>query len=141
MYHVCALSKKFSFLCPNGTVFDQKVFVCNWWYNVDCASSPNYYNLNDQIGVSRPSQQQQLQQQALVSAAVGGSNPFFGQQQLIDKPPRPSYGLPQPPPPSLPILQPVLSEPIPSPPFVGSQQQHPPLTSSGVVQAPGSSAY
>jgi hypothetical protein len=21
-----------SFLCPNGTVFDQEIFTCNWWY-------------------------------------------------------------------------------------------------------------
>ena len=49
---MCALNTKFSFLCPNGTKFDQKTFVCNWWYNVDCNSSANYFSLNDLIGVT-----------------------------------------------------------------------------------------
>jgi hypothetical protein len=57
VYHVCALDKTFSFLCPNGTIFDQRVFVCRWWHNVDCASSENYYNLNDLIGISPATQQ------------------------------------------------------------------------------------
>lgn len=72
VYHVCALNKKFSFLCPNGTIFDQRVFVCNWWYNVDCAASPNYYNLNDQIGVAPPPPSNNLFQQSLLS----NGNPF-----------------------------------------------------------------
>ncbi|XP_057366631.1 uncharacterized protein LOC130687475 [Daphnia carinata] len=53
VYHVCALGKRFSFLCPNGTLFDQRAFVCKWWFDVDCASSANYYNLNDLIGIAR----------------------------------------------------------------------------------------
>ena len=28
--------KKFSFLCPNGTMFDQDKLACNTWFNVDC---------------------------------------------------------------------------------------------------------
>lgn len=50
MFHVCHDGRKFSFLCPNGTIFDQKVFVCNWWFNVDCAASKDFYNLNADIG-------------------------------------------------------------------------------------------
>ncbi|KAL0276358.1 UNVERIFIED_CONTAM: hypothetical protein PYX00_003948 [Menopon gallinae] len=23
-------------LCPNGTMFNENVRVCDWWYNVDC---------------------------------------------------------------------------------------------------------
>ncbi|KAI9557641.1 hypothetical protein GHT06_017469 [Daphnia sinensis] len=53
VYHVCALGKRFSFLCPNGTLFDQRTFVCQWWFDVDCTSSANYYNLNDLIGIAR----------------------------------------------------------------------------------------
>ena len=48
------MRRKYSFVCPNGTVFDQKTFVCNWWYNVDCNSSPNFYGLNSLIGVGVP---------------------------------------------------------------------------------------
>ena len=39
-YHVCLASqfapgiadRKMSFLCPNGTVFSQALFTCDWWY-------------------------------------------------------------------------------------------------------------
>lgn len=28
-----------SFLCANGTVFNEKSGVCDWWYNVDCTEA------------------------------------------------------------------------------------------------------
>ena len=28
---------KYSFLCPNGTLFNQQYFICDWWFNVDCS--------------------------------------------------------------------------------------------------------
>ena len=41
VYHICAGPEsgliKYDFLCPNGTLFDQQYFVCNWWFNVDCS--------------------------------------------------------------------------------------------------------
>merc|ERR1719312_1650397 len=27
---------KYSFLCPNGTIFNQNYFICDWWFNFDC---------------------------------------------------------------------------------------------------------
>ena len=39
MFHVCVGSSPsafFSFLCPNGTLFNQQYFTCDWWFNVDC---------------------------------------------------------------------------------------------------------
>jgi hypothetical protein len=48
-YHVCLQSDPelnlypVSFLCPNGTVFNQAVFVCDWWFNVDCSASERLY--------------------------------------------------------------------------------------------------
>ena len=35
-----------SFLCPNGTIFSQKLFACDWWYNVKCDSTESHYRLN-----------------------------------------------------------------------------------------------
>ena len=32
-----------SFLCPNGTLFNQRLFVCDWWFNVDCEGSTDLY--------------------------------------------------------------------------------------------------
>lgn len=34
-----------SFLCPNGTIFNQQLFNCDWWFNVDCEASAGLYGL------------------------------------------------------------------------------------------------
>ena len=40
-YHVCLLDPlggsmyPTSFLCPNGTLFQQQIFNCDWWYDID----------------------------------------------------------------------------------------------------------
>merc|ERR1712062_59155 len=39
-----------AFLCPNGTIFNQQNFVCELWFNVDCAASSARFDLNLQIG-------------------------------------------------------------------------------------------
>lgn len=36
----------FAFLCPNGTLFNQEVFVCDWYQHVDCSTSENHYSKN-----------------------------------------------------------------------------------------------
>jgi len=50
-YHVCLQDPitpstlyPVSFLCPNGTVFSQEIFTCDWWYNVDCSASVGLYS-------------------------------------------------------------------------------------------------
>uniref|UniRef100_A0A1I8P2X9 Chitin-binding type-2 domain-containing protein n=2 Tax=Stomoxys calcitrans TaxID=35570 RepID=A0A1I8P2X9_STOCA len=49
-YHVCHDGREghqgASFLCTNGTIFNQKEFACDWWYNVKCEEAANYYHLN-----------------------------------------------------------------------------------------------
>jgi len=56
VFHVCLHSGssyfgliKYSFVCPNGTMFQQKYFTCDWWYNVDCGASQDYYDLNNNL--------------------------------------------------------------------------------------------
>ncbi|XP_053627795.2 pro-resilin-like [Cherax quadricarinatus] len=55
VFHICqdrALRRqKDSFLCPNGTIFNQQYLVCDWWFNVDCSQAENFYSVNEQIGV------------------------------------------------------------------------------------------
>lgn len=34
-----------NFLCPNGTIFNQELFNCDWWFNVDCEASAGLYGL------------------------------------------------------------------------------------------------
>merc|ERR550534_1248718 len=53
-FHICGSDgngglTKYSFLCPNGTLFNQQYFVCDWWFNVDCSLAEQFYSLNDQI--------------------------------------------------------------------------------------------
>ncbi|XP_063850000.1 uncharacterized protein LOC135094125 [Scylla paramamosain] len=50
VYHVCDDNRYgpqgAQFLCTNGTVFNQEVFTCDWWYNVDCSKATSFYSLN-----------------------------------------------------------------------------------------------
>lgn len=32
-----------TFLCANGTIFNQQEFNCDWWYNVNCGEAPRFY--------------------------------------------------------------------------------------------------
>ena len=54
-FHICArLSQddpltKYSFLCPNGTLFNQQYFICDWWFNVDCSQAEEFYSLNEDV--------------------------------------------------------------------------------------------
>lgn len=41
-----------AFLCPEDTLFDQTIVKCNWWFYVDCASSPSIYDSNIPISKS-----------------------------------------------------------------------------------------
>jgi len=50
VFHMCQPNGNAdSFLCPNGTMFNQQYFVCDWWYNVDCQAQPTFYGLNEFI--------------------------------------------------------------------------------------------
>jgi len=44
VFHICSDDgqggmAKYSFLCPNGTIFNQGYFICDWWFNVDCSEA------------------------------------------------------------------------------------------------------
>jgi len=57
-FHICTSDgqgglSKYSFLCPNGTVFNQNYFICDWWFNFDCATAEELYSLNDDIAAER----------------------------------------------------------------------------------------
>ena len=51
VFHICSdlgggVMQRFSFLCPNGTMFMQRDLVCQWWYLVDCPLSEEFYPNN-----------------------------------------------------------------------------------------------
>ena len=59
-FHICAGDgtgglTKYSFLCPNGTLFNQQYFVCDWWFNVDCSKVEDFYYLNEKLGADEES--------------------------------------------------------------------------------------
>lgn len=80
-YHLCYNGRKESFLCGVGTVFNQRILHCDYWYSVDCGKSSQYYGSNAYMGSSQPepgpaeansaptSQQQSQQQQRQPSYA------------------------------------------------------------------------
>lgn len=53
-YHVCYNGRKESFLCGPGTVFNQRILHCDYWYSVDCGKSSQYYSSNAYMGSSQP---------------------------------------------------------------------------------------
>jgi hypothetical protein len=58
VFHICTADGlgglgKYSFLCPNGTIFNQNYFICDWWFNFDCAEAEELYSRNDEIAGER----------------------------------------------------------------------------------------
>merc|ERR1711917_166280 len=48
IFHLCDEDgRRIPYMCGNETSFNQKFRVCDWNYNVDCESSPDWYYLND----------------------------------------------------------------------------------------------
>merc|ERR1712021_319894 len=57
-FHVCTTDglgglSKYSFLCPNGTIFNQAYFICDWWFNFDCTEAEGLYGRNDEIAAEQ----------------------------------------------------------------------------------------
>merc|ERR1712106_368027 len=57
-FHICGGGAEgsliqYSFLCPNGSLFNQEYIVCDWWFNVDCSQAEDFYFLNEEIAAER----------------------------------------------------------------------------------------
>merc|ERR1739844_250101 len=52
VFHICLGDGdiKWSFLCPNQTIFNQQYFVCDYAINVECNNAESFYNLNANLG-------------------------------------------------------------------------------------------
>ncbi|KAM0727061.1 U-scoloptoxin(01)-Cw1a [Formica fusca] len=49
-FHICQHGgRKDSFLCPNGTLFNQERLVCEWWNTVDCSRAQSFYSINGAV--------------------------------------------------------------------------------------------
>ncbi|XP_063591978.1 U-scoloptoxin(01)-Er1a-like [Penaeus indicus] len=90
VFHICQFDGRHdSFLCPNGTIFNQQYFVCDWWFNVDCAASEQFVSLNADIGkvpdnaaaasdASLATSYSAPQAQASAQVPVQAPNQFYG---------------------------------------------------------------
>lgn len=44
------LGRQFSYTCPNATLFQQRMLICDHWYMVNCSRSVEDYSANSRIG-------------------------------------------------------------------------------------------
>ncbi|XP_039759587.1 uncharacterized protein LOC120633445 [Pararge aegeria] len=50
VFRVCTFGSTYgfqSFICPNGTLFNQAVLVCDWWMKVNCKKSRDLFKVKD----------------------------------------------------------------------------------------------
>ncbi|XP_055908251.1 mucin-2 [Eupeodes corollae] len=51
VYHMCdGLGRQFSYSCPNTTLFQQRMLICDHWYMVNCSKAEMDYAANLLIG-------------------------------------------------------------------------------------------
>lgn len=51
VYHMCdGLGRQFSYSCPNTTLFQQRMLICDHWYMVNCSKAESDYAANLLIG-------------------------------------------------------------------------------------------
>uniref|UniRef100_A0A1A9W6P9 Chitin-binding type-2 domain-containing protein n=1 Tax=Glossina brevipalpis TaxID=37001 RepID=A0A1A9W6P9_9MUSC len=51
IYHMCdGLGRQFSYSCPNTTLFQQRMLICDHWYMVNCSKAESDYAANLLIG-------------------------------------------------------------------------------------------
>merc|ERR1711892_1049810 len=85
VFHICGGGSagsliKYSFLCPNGSLFNQEYFVCDWWFNVDCSQAENFYSLNDEIAAEREANSPGQGQYDGGAGGSGGQGSYQGSQ-------------------------------------------------------------
>jgi len=86
VFHICGGGSagsliKYSFLCPNGSLFNQEYFVCDWWFNVDCSQADNFYSLNEEIAAEREANSPDQGQYDGGAGGSGGQGAYQGSQE------------------------------------------------------------
>ena len=93
-FHICANFGdanlvKYSFLCPNGTLFNQQYFICDWWFNVDCSQAEEFYSLNEDVLAAAVAVDEAAAEAAGAGAggqAAGDASGGLGVYQLPEQP-------------------------------------------------------
>ncbi|GAU95593.1 hypothetical protein RvY_07189 [Ramazzottius varieornatus] len=97
VFHRCDINGNMtSYLCVNSTIFNQITLICDAWYNVDCANSPQYESYaNSRLYTDLPLfdtppadylTPAQRAQQAADQQAVGGAGSQAGQPTAQQRP-------------------------------------------------------
>lgn len=132
MFRVCAntdlTGQGFAFLCPNGTLFNQRFFCCDWYNNVDCSSSEQYYIQNGNEGVGGHEEMMANVKQMLQYPLT---QPFMANDQTVTPP---SSLSPQSP---VPITFPQYPVTVPLPTASTTKGVIPEGQTIGVTQVPG----
>jgi len=90
VFHICTADgagglAKYSFLCPNGTVFNQNYFICDWWFNFDCAEAEALAaEKNGELAAAREAA-------TLDAAASENQDSYAAPSEAVDN----SYGAPE----------------------------------------------
>ncbi|XP_040580986.1 uncharacterized protein [Lepeophtheirus salmonis] len=82
-FHICGADAsgglaKYSFLCPNGTLFNQEYFICDWWFNFDCAQAEELYSRNEEIAAEREAAAGDLDAYGSAPAGYGAPSNGYG---------------------------------------------------------------
>jgi hypothetical protein len=81
LFHVCQDDGRMdSYFCPNLTTFNQRHLTCDWWFNVDCESSEQYYGDQRDFGVGHGGHGDR------VGGAQGRDSPIVKHYPQIKKP-------------------------------------------------------
>merc|ERR1712014_52971 len=97
-FHICANFgsddlTKYSFPCPNGTLFNQQYFICDWWFNVDCSQAEDFYSLNEEVAAAAAAAAEAAAGRSEAGGAGEPSNELAsytlpgGQSDLLPPPP------------------------------------------------------
>ena len=90
VFHICANDgqgglSQYSFLCPNGTIFNQNYFICDWWFNFDCAEAEALAaEKNGELAAAREAA-------TLDAAASENQDSYAAPSEAVDN----SYGAPE----------------------------------------------
>lgn len=126
-YHVCHGGRKDTFMCPQGTLFNQELLVCDHWYRVQCpggggGGQPPLYPEAESPGDSFPPAYappqpnyvpQPYEPPSYVPPAPAYPGGFEGESEAPSSPPSPYYP-PAPVFPNYPSPSPPPSPPVPA---------------------------
>lgn len=82
VFHICSSSPvadtvKYSFLCPNGTIFNQAYFICDWWFNVDCSAADGLAaSRNAELETARIEAESRVASEANLLASASANAPI-----------------------------------------------------------------